>query len=372
MQAEAVRGAVYRALKTHGPLTVKALPDYTEIPISDIKPVVLEQIEQDLLGITPQGTLTILRPMNPPAPITPEESLQALTHTPHIVETPEQPLDRYNCPNEQYLPAWEQGQPPSCVGHSTAGLAFASYLRVTHDYPSPEDRIVRNVRSDGGFSYDKLYRPIPSPWWLYEAARKIGRMPSSAYGARTHDAIEVLQTIGSVPWNYCLTPKTLPSPTWWPKHGNDNETFEYLAQVASAHRVDRMATGQGFDAVCSLIQRYGAAAIEIQVYPSITGMRRDGAIPLPGAGEKSIGNHGILLYGFDRPLGIARYLNSWAGFPSRGTLPAAYIDRYAGLAFGIMDDQEPLMPPEEDPVRKVATETPGNLLDALKNLIEGR
>lgn len=373
MNAEVVRAKVYQALKTQGPMPIQALPDRTEATPTEVKGVVLDQLNRDLLRVTPQGNIYIVRPLNAPVPTDIGESLNALTTAPHLVESPDHPLVKYQNPYIDYLPAWVQGQPPSCVGFSVAGLAYLSYLKTTQDFPSPEDTIVRDVRSDGGFTYDRLYRPLPSPWWVFQAARKVGYMVAGSYGARTHDAIEVLQQVGTVPWNYCLTPKTVPAPKFWPKHGSDDETYAYLSKIASAHRVPEMATGQGFDAVCSLIQRYGAASIEHDVFPSVTNMRRDGAIPMPGPTEQSIGKHGCTLYAFDRTLKVVGYIGTWFGFPSRGTIPAEYIDRHAGLAFSIIDDQEPLMPVDEDlPGPGPASDSSRSWLEKIKNLFGGR
>ena len=368
---EEIRAGLYRTLKTWGPIPLQKLPDYLGEPISAIRPVVYDQVRRDLLTLVmPEGKVVLLRPMGDPVTLTTQQQINALSKPPQPIEAVPTPLNDYTHAYAPYLPALEQGAPPSCVGHSHAALVYLSYLTVTTDLPAPGADISRNVRcNDGGFSYDRLYRPLPSPWWIYQAARKVGGMADTAYGARSHDAIEVLQQIGSLPWNYCLTPKTLPAPVLWPMHGNREETFRYLSQISSLHKVDSMAFANGSEAVCDLIQRYGAATTEIDVFPSIV-QARDGRIRMPEKDETRIGRHGLLLYGFNRTQQVFRYLNSMSGLPSRGVMPFVYLDRFASLSFAIMDREEPLMPTEEEST-VTAPPVSGGLLNRLKSIVGG-
>jgi hypothetical protein len=373
MSAETIRATLYRGLKTYGPLPATKLPDYLDLTPSQVNAMVKDQVARGLLEITPQGNVRVLRPLNPPS--FDLEDIKAITKTPQEAEKPPAPLEQYQNPLIYHLPALEQGDPQSCVGHAAAVLAFLSHIRVTPtDTPIKGSHIVRNmIHKSRGFRYDWMFRPIPSPWWIYKAARKIGRMGASTQGARTADAIEVLQRLGVVSWSSCLTPKTLPDPGYWSLACK--ESFDSLSIVGTEYQVESMGIARGFDQVCDLIQQSGAVQMDIAIFPSITRMGPDGRIPLPKDGEAKMGNHSMVFHGFDRKARTLTYDNWWRGFPRRGILSAAYVNQHAGPALAIWDNQDPPMPEDPQPLQNVylpQESSPGSWWEHLKNTLRGR
>ncbi len=252
-------------------------------------------------------------------------------------------------PLRQYLPHLDQNGRGTCVGHGGAYLATQNYLQVTEDYPQPDEiaALERDVRLNLGYPckvvFDRLYRTVFSPQWLYNVTRIIGHVTAPS-GSWTQLIPQALREVGAVPWDECLTPKTTDCAPLWPREKaplgkTDAETYEQLKEIASGHRVEGTAKATTFEEVCYLIEKYGGVVMPINIYDNWMANGGKGLLPDPQGDV--IGGHCMFWDGYDLDKREIYGRHSWRGMWTAETgISERYYKKAAGPAWAVIDSEE--------------------------------
>lgn len=185
-----------------------------------------------------------------------------------------------------------------------------------------------------------------------------GRYPRD-FGLASMTPMRVRMIWGCVPWRYWPTlPDDPPFPPREP-HGLD--------EIARRRRIDfYQRVRSSADAARALyVARYPISAAL-----RVTGAWRrggtNGSIEMPAPDEKFVGEHSVLLTGFDG--GRFRFDNSWGerwGDGGRGWLPFQYLDRF-GLGAFLPFCVPHFAPVDDDGVRLMATTPLGHTLRSIR------
>ncbi len=174
----------------------------------------------------------------------------------------------------------------------------------------------------------------PSRLFIYYNERALQDNVANDCGATLRDGIKTLQKHGVAPeplWPYDDTPATSPGgpfPADARVAAKPPETAYAVAQrfeVLSYRRVQ-----PDLDHMKSCLAQGYPFAMGIQVYPSfmLEPHKQATVIPLPAAGEKSIGGHAVLAVGYDDAKSWVVCRNSWGPAQADGGyfyLPYAYL-----------------------------------------------
>jgi len=209
---------------------------------------------------------------------------------------------------EKMSPVRDQGDEGVCVG-----FAVASGMKEYQEL----------------LDYQKLV--LLSPRFVYSKAKLIDNMPELE-GTTVRAAMRVLKNAGICQekfWPY------RPYQEDKPKAGavSDAKKFAILtyARILSLNELRLSLAGKG------------PVVLGIEVFEGMM-KAKNGLVPMPKAGEDSLGGHAIAACGYDDKKGLIKFKNSWSvkwGDKGFGYLPYEYIQRYMMDAWSSVDIEDP-------------------------------
>lgn len=196
-------------------------------------------------------------------------------------------------------PVLDQGQLGSCVAHGTAGCVL---------FHQPD------------FMLSRL--------WLYYKARSLEGTVHDDAGCQIRDAVKVLVSHGAPPetdWPYDITKFATRPPVKATKDAKKEIILKY----------ERIATPQEARACIASGSPYIVGFTLFESFESDE-VARTGKVPMPTPGEREIGGHCVLGFGYDET--HDEYLNSWSdtwGDHGYFKVPHAYVEQFASDMWAI-------------------------------------
>jgi hypothetical protein len=170
-----------------------------------------------------------------------------------------------------------------------------------------------------------------SPRFLYAECKKIDGMPDSE-GTSVRVAMKVLIENGVCResfWPYA------PHQADKPKKGAPADAKKFC--VLSYARILNL------DELRMSLAAKGPCVIGVKVFEGMM-KTRTGVVPMPKAGERTLGGHAICPVGYDDAKKRVKFKNSWSekwGERGFGYLPYAYIDKFMMDAWSTVDIKDP-------------------------------
>lgn len=214
------------------------------------------------------------------------------------------PIAPANLPKSAVLdkskqPVLDQGQLGACVAHGTCGAVL---------FRQPD------------FMLSRL--------WLYYNARKLEGTTHEDAGCEIRDAVKVLVSKGAPPetdWPYDISKFAKRPPA---KATNDAKKEVIL-------KYERIATPQDARACIASGSPYIVGFTLFESFESDE-VAKTGMVPMPKEGERIIGGHCVLGFGYDET--HDEYLNSWSDQWGNGgyfKVLHAYVEQYASDMWAI-------------------------------------
>lgn len=225
--------------------------------------------------------------------------------------------------NEKYLPAdpMDQGETSSCTGFSGANLFYSVMVRDGHLRPF-----------------------VPSPVFLYRAARDLGGYLQEDGGAEIRNIFKAANKLGLPPMSN-LRPRFKPADLADPQTGLFGKDSIWVRSpspslLADAERrqavtYHRLAT---LNDLLKCLADGWPAQVGVTLFPSLygeTGPRYE--VPDPARGEAPLGGHAVVAFGYDRATRRIMFRNQWGAAAHEGrpnfTLSWEYVARFMGDAW---------------------------------------
>lgn len=196
-------------------------------------------------------------------------------------------------------PVLDQGQLGSCVAHGTCGAVL---------FHQPD------------FMLSRL--------WLYYKARALEGAIHDDAGCQIRDAVKVLVSKGAPPetdWPYDVSKFAKRPPSKATKDAKKEVVLKY----------ERIATPQEARACIASGSPYIVGFTLFESFESDE-VAKTGMVPMPKKGERIIGGHCVLGFGYDPT--HDEFLNSWSSdWGNKGffRIPHAYVEHYASDMWAI-------------------------------------
>lgn len=196
-------------------------------------------------------------------------------------------------------PVLDQGQLGSCVAHGTAGAVL---------FHQPD------------FMLSRL--------WLYYKARAMERTTKEDAGCQIRDAVKVLATKGAPPesdWPYDISKFAVRPPAVATRDAKKEVILKYERIATPREARACIASGSPYIVGFTLFESFESDEVA-----------RTGVVPDPQPGEREIGGHCVLGFGYDET--HDEYLNSWsASWGDRGFFKVShdYVQKYASDMWAI-------------------------------------
>jgi len=241
------------------------------------------------------------------------------------------------------MPGINQGERGSCVG--CAGAYLAQLLQwalnkvppETHELPY--EKVSINVWNQCTAQFDILPDTFPSAEGIYDESRRIGNVTYPS-GSFISAAIKALKDYG---YNYEKDRQTSRvvscAPMYYPSHGTEQETQTYLANQASAHRIEGYAVITTWEGLKDAIYRYGCVLIATNIWENYTRNGCSGLFPEPDG--PVAGSHAMCAYGYNDALEEVYVIHSWVPFWTKhGGFTKHYYNLSVGTAYAPLDTQD--------------------------------
>ncbi len=200
------------------------------------------------------------------------------------------------------LPVYDQGQLGSCTAN--AGVLYRRFLAQRFaKYSAPDQDLSR--------------------LFLYYQERVLDGDPESDDGAQVRDAFRVLAKIGVCPGSD--DPYNAQAFASAAANDSARDLSDAAAYMIGAyHRVLDVDTAR------SVLASGYAIELGFTVYASFESIGPDGVMPMPASGERIIGGHAVVIYGYDDRMNGGCFVirNSWgADWGAKGDffMPYAFL-----------------------------------------------
>lgn len=220
--------------------------------------------------------------------------------------------------NERYLPAvMDQGVTAACTGYSGASLGYSVMVRDSHLRPF-----------------------VPSPVFLYREARVLGGYVEEDMGAEIRLIWKAANKVGFPPMSNI--PPRFKRNDMADANGIFPEQSIWRRQPAPSHYADaerrQAVTYYRLATLNDLLQCLAdgwCAQLGFTVFRSMYGDRGPVYdVPDPAQGERDLGGHAVVAFGYDKAARRVMFRNSWGLDAHEGkpnfTLSFEYVARFAG------------------------------------------
>jgi hypothetical protein len=170
-----------------------------------------------------------------------------------------------------------------------------------------------------------------SPRFVYSESKKIDGLPGSE-GTTIRASMRVLEKTGVCQekfWPY--SPHQKDQPKAGAKKNAQKFRIMTYARILSLNELRLSLTS------------IGPVVLGIEVFKGMINAKA-GLVPLPKAGETSLGGHAICAVGYDDEKKLVKFKNSWSakwGQKGFGYLPYTYIEQYMRDAWSSVDIEDP-------------------------------